>query len=65
MTANKGEIVKQMEVLHEEVVTHVDVVRRINGWRGEARVMGNVKIGNRFYEFNQVVSLRLKNSDED
>jgi predicted Zn-dependent protease len=54
-----------VEVLHEEIITHPDAIHRVNGWRGEARVMGAVRVNGRTYEFDQVVSLRLRDPDRD
>lgn len=54
-----------VDVIHEEIITHPDAVQHVNGWRGEARVMGIVKIGDRTYEFDQVVSLRLRDPDDE
>ena len=54
-----------VDVIHEEIITHPDAVHRVNGWRGEARVMGIVKINGRDYRFDQVISLRLHDPDDD
>lgn len=56
---------RECEVIHEEVLTHSNVVHRINGWRGEARVIVTVKIGAETYECNQIVSLRLKKPEPE
>lgn len=52
------------EVMHEEVVTHSPVNRKVNGWRGEARVIVHVVINGNDYEANQVITLRFKPSED-
>jgi hypothetical protein len=56
---------KEYEILHEEIVTHPTAEHKTNGWRGEARIMGLVKIRGRTYEFDQVVSLRFHDPEDD
>ena len=48
-----------LRVMDEEIIVHPAAQRKVNGWQGEARIQGRVKIDDADYEFDQVVSLRL------
>lgn len=58
-------MISEIEVIHEEIVTHPTAEHKINGWWAEARILGFVKINGKMYSFNKVLKFRLADDDSD
>lgn len=64
---SKSNVLAEAEanVIGEEIIIHGLVMRKVNGWWGEARITGYVEIHGKKYNFNKVVKVRFSEVSED